>query len=234
MAPDSNRTNPSPMSVRKKTHQLLRRRLLVGDLHPGQRLTEESLARDLGVSRTPVREALHKLELEGLVEPAGARGFRVPAGSLAEVNELFEIRAVMEGHALACLAGIIDDENLERLAKLIDAAEDACSRGELLSVFEYNTRFHDLLYSLLMGRYPRLHSMIEDMRDYVVRYRKNTLLTLDSARRSIDGHKKIIMALNLADEGLCEQVMRNHVLEARQDTLNHMKHAEPGRLGSDG
>lgn len=222
------------MSVRNKTHQLLRRRLLVGELLPGQRLTEESLARDLGVSRTPVREALHKLELEGLVEPAGARGFRVPADSLAEINELFEIRAVMEGHALACLAGIIDDENLERLVKLIDSAEDACTKGDLQLVFEYNTRFHDLLYSHLKERYPRLHGMIEDMRDYVVRYRKNTLLTLDNARRSIDGHKKILMALNLADEGLCEQVMRNHVLEARQDTLNHINREETGQLESDG
>ena len=217
-SPDS-----SPLSVREKTHQVLRHRLLVGELRPGQRLTEESLARDLGVSRTPVREALHKLELEGLVEPAGARGFRVPADSVAEINELFEIRAVMEGHALACLAGIIDADSLERLEELVDRAEEACGEGKLRLVFDCNTRFHDLLYSLLKSRYPRLHSMIEDMRDYVVRYRRNTLLTLDSARRSIDGHKKIIMALNLGDGSLCEQVMRSHVLEAREDTLNHMR-----------
>ncbi len=223
MVPGNNRADSPTTSVREKTHQLLRHRLLVGELLPGQRLTEESLARDLGVSRTPVREALHKLELEGLVEPAGARGFRVPADSLAEMNELFQIRAVMEGHALACLAGIIDDEHLGQLGELIDRAEEACNSGELALVFDNNTRFHDLLYSLLQGRYPRLHSMIEDMRDYVIRYRKNTLLTLESARRSVDGHKKILMALNLGDDSLCEQVMRNHVLEAREDTLNQMK-----------
>ncbi|MEJ2058336.1 MAG: GntR family transcriptional regulator, partial [Desulfofustis sp.] len=145
MAPAKNGIDSPALSVREKTHQLLRHRLLVGELLPGQRLTEESLARDLGVSRTPIREALHKLELEGLVEPAGARGFRVPADSLAEINELFEIRAVMEGHALACLAGIIDDENLRQLEMLIERAEDACSKGELQLVFEYNTCFHDQL-----------------------------------------------------------------------------------------
>jgi len=77
------------LSVREKTYSLLRKQLLTGQFTPNQRLTEESLAKKLGVSRTPVREALHKLELEGLVKTAGARGFCVPDDSAEHRMNLF-------------------------------------------------------------------------------------------------------------------------------------------------
>lgn len=210
-----------PRSARETTYQFLRERLLSGEYAPNQRLIEESIARTLGVSRTPVREALHKLELEGLVEPAGARGFRVPEDSVREMNELFEIRGVMEGHALACLVDIVSQSNISDLNRLIDQAEQACGAGDLEMVFEYNTRFHDLLYGLLAEQRPRLFGMIEDMRDYVVRYRKNTLITMKGALHSIAGHKKIVMGLSLGDRHLCEQIMRSHVREAQEDALRH-------------
>ena len=220
MSRNGNR-KPGLSSVREQTYRILRERLLTGEFVTGQRLTEESIAQGLGVSRTPVREALHKLELEGLVEPAGARGFRVPEDSSAEMTELFELRGVMEGHALACLATIVNDADLTELNELIDGAEAACRDGRLEAVFEYNTRFHDLLFSLLARERPRLYGLIEDMRDYVVRYRKNSLITKESALKSIDGHRKILLALSLGDRHLCEQLMRNHVKEAFEDALQH-------------
>jgi DNA-binding GntR family transcriptional regulator len=206
-------------SARQETYRFLRERLLGGEYAPNERLVEESIARALGVSRTPVREALHKLELEGLVEPAGARGFRVPEDSVAEMKELFEIRGVMEGHALACLVDIVTARHLEDLNELIGLAERACEQGNLDSVFKLNTRFHDLLYGLLAAQRPRLFSLIEDMRDYVVRYRRNSLITKESALHSIAGHKKIVLALSLGDRHLCEQLMRSHVKEAQEDAL---------------
>lgn len=210
-----------PLSVRERTYLHLRQRLLAGDYAPGERLTEEAIASGLGVSRTPVREALHKLELEGLVEPAGARGFKVPADSTSAMNELFELRGVMEGHALACLVSIITEPTLIELRELVALSEDACRAGDLDQVFHYNTQFHDRLYGVLAEERPRLHGLIEDMRDYVVRYRKNTLITKASAVRSVEGHKKILLALELGDRNLCEQLMRNHVKEAQQDARRH-------------
>lgn len=210
-----------PLTVRETTYHRLRKRLLAGEYAPGERLTEEAIASGLGVSRTPVREALHKLELEGLVEPAGARGFRAPVDSTSAMNELFELRGVLEGHALACLVSIITTPTLAALQELVELSEDACRAGDLDQVFHYNTRFHDLLYGALAEERPRLHGLIEDMRDYVVRYRKNTLITKESAWRSVEGHKKILLALELGDRNLCEQLMRSHVKEAQQDAMQH-------------
>ena len=209
----------NPLSVREKTYSLLKKQLLTGQLRPNKRLTEESLAKKFGVSRTPVRDALHKLELEGLVKVAGARGFCVPEDSVEDMSELFEIRAVLEGHALACICKIITQENIQSLKKLVQSAEQAFFTGKLDLIFDYNTQFHDLLYSMLASQKPRLFSIIEDMREYVLRYRKNTLAHHDGVRRSISGHKKILMALDLGEPQLCERIMRNHIYEAKEDTI---------------
>lgn len=206
-------------SVRERTYNLLRKQLLRGQFHSNERLTEESLAKKLGVSRTPVREALHKLELEGLVKMAGARGFCVPEGSVEDMNELFEIRAILEGHALACVCKVVTRVHIQSLRELVDRAEDAFGAKKLERVFDYNTQFHDLLYSLVASGKPRLLGLIEDMREYVLRYRKNTLFYDKGARRSIAGHKKILLVLELGDTLLCERIMRDHVYEAKEDTL---------------
>ncbi|MDA3790169.1 MAG: GntR family transcriptional regulator [Desulfobacula sp.] len=209
----------NPLSVREKTYSLLKKQLLTGQLRPNKRLTEESLAKKFGVSRTPVRDALHKLELEGLVKVAGARGFCVPEDSVEDMSELFEIRAVLEGHALACICKIITQENIQSLKKLVQSAEQAFLTGKLDLIFDYTTQFHDLLYGMLASQKPRLFSIIEDMREYVLRYRKNTLAHHDGVRRSISGHKKILMALDLREPQLCERIMRKHIYEAKEDTI---------------
>jgi DNA-binding GntR family transcriptional regulator len=217
-------TDKSPknsLSVREKTYRLLKKQILTGQFQPDKRLTEESLAKKFGVSRTPVREALHKLELEGLVKTAGARGFCVPENSEEDMDELFEIRAVLEGHALACLCGMITQENIQSLKELVQSAEQAFLTKKLELVFDYNTQFHDLLYAMIANKKPRLFSIIEDMREYVLRYRKNTLVHHQGIERSISGHKKILLALNLGDPQLCERIMRNHVYEAKEDTQVH-------------
>jgi len=209
--------NGGLLPVREQTYRLLKQKIIGGDFQPNKRLTEESLAQMLGVSRTPVREALHKLELEGLVKQKGARGFCVPEETQEEMSELFEIRAVLEGHALACLCSGISSENINSLKELVIKAESGVLAAKLDLVFEYNTKFHDLLYGLISTKRPRLFSLIEDMRDYILRYRKDSLDSLDSARRSVSGHKKILMALELSDPVLCEQVMRAHIREAEVD-----------------
>ncbi|MBU0465637.1 MAG: GntR family transcriptional regulator [Proteobacteria bacterium] len=213
------KSSKNSLSIREKTYSLLKKQILTGQFQPKKRLTEESLAKKFGVSRTPVRDALHKLELEGLVKVAGARGFCVPEDSVEDMSEIFEIRAVLEGHALACVCKIITDEDIQSLKKLVQSAEQAFLSGKLEHIFDYNTQFHDLLYGMLASRKPRLFSIIEDMREYVLRYRKNTLIHQDGVRRSISGHKKILMALDLRDPKLCERIMSNHVYEAKEDTI---------------
>lgn len=207
------------ISVREKTYEALKYEIISGGFDPGERLTEEHLAEKLGVSRTPVREALHKLELEGLIKPLATRGFCVPKDSVEEVEEIFDIRAILEGFALRLICQSIEAKDIQRLNGIIEKAEQAYRQKDTEKVFQYNTEFHDSLYALINARKPRLMNIMGDMRKYVLRYRKDTLHYLKGARRSLDGHKKIILALELKDCDLCERVMREHVYESMEDAF---------------
>jgi DNA-binding GntR family transcriptional regulator len=194
---------------------------LTGRLNPGERLTEEHLAKELGISRTPIREALHKLESEGLIQPLATRGFIAPQHSKDEIEELFEIRAVLEGYALRVICGRITDAVLEQLDETVAKAEDALGRGALDEVFQWNTRFHDTLHDLITDKRRLYHQMVT-MRQYVLRYRKNTLQYPAGGQRTVDGHRKILLALRLRDVDLCERVMREHIQQSKTDALEFL------------
>ena len=210
----ANQTVPA----RERTYEYLKAKVLSGRFEPGERLTEEHLAAELGVSRTPVREALHKLELEGLVKPLETRGFRVSQDSRDEIEDLFDIRAVLEGYALRCICKNTSEETLGELDGFIDKAEDALLREKIDEIFQWNTQFHDTLHRLVAHK-RRLHDLMVDMRKYVLRYRKDTLRDLAGAKRTIDGHRRIMLSLQLKDPDLCERVMREHIQEAKTEAL---------------
>ncbi len=207
--------------AREKAYEYLRASVLSGRFTPGERLTEKRLAGELGISRTPIREALHKLESEGLIAPLGTRGFTVSRDSKEEVEELFEIRAVLEGYALRVIAGRITDPVLRQLEEAVEKAEDALKSQSLDEVFRWNTQFHDTLHELIADKH-RLYDQMVTMRKYVLRYRKDTLQSPEGGRRTLEGHRRILLALQLRDPDLCERVMREHIQKAERDALQSL------------
>ena len=205
-------------SIRERVFEYLKAGVLSGHLNPGERLTEEHLAKEMGVSRTPVREALHKLESEGLIKPLETRGFIVSHDSKDEIEELFEIRSLLEGHALRIISKKISEQDLGQLNNFIEKAEEALRRKRIDEVFKWNTKFHDMLHNLVAEK-RRLHRLMVNIRKYALRYRKDTLQYPDGVRRAIDGHRKILLALRLKDPDLCERVMREHIQQAKEDAL---------------
>lgn len=204
--------------VRETTYNNLKSDVLAGRFNPGERLTEEHLAKSMGVSRTPVREALHKLESEGLVKPLERRGFSVARDSREEMEDLFDIRAALEGYAIRLICEYITKESADALEDLIRKAENALHRKKLDEIFKYNTQFHDILHGVIVHR-SRFHKLISDTRKYVLRYRKDSLHYLAGASRTIEGHKKILLAISLKNPDICEQVMREHIQEAKEQAL---------------
>ncbi len=212
------RVEKQTVPVRKKAYEHLKTAILSGRLSPKERLTEEHLAETLGVSRTPVREALYKLEAEGLIRPLKTRGFIVSGDSKEEVKELFELRAILEGYALRIISEKITREGLQHLGTFIDKAQAALEANRMGDVFKWNTRFHDYLHELVSDSI-RLYQLIVDMRKQVLRHRKVTLQSIEGAQRTLDGHRKILLALRLNDPELCEKTMREHIKLAKEDAL---------------
>ncbi len=217
MAPQRH-SRKNSLPVRERVYDHLKSAILSGRFTPAERLTEEHLAEKMRASRTPVREALHKLESEGLIKPLETRGFIVSPNTKDEVEELFDLRMILEGFALRLIAGTVSDEDLEKLAKLVERAEGSLRRNRISEVFRWNTQFHDALHDMVSEK-RRLHRLMVDMRKYVLRYRRDTLQSPDAGRRTLEGHRKILLALQLRDPDLCERTMREHIQQAREDAL---------------
>ena len=215
------RTPAESIPVRERAYEHLKASILSGRFNPGERLAEEHLAKELGISRTPIREALHKLESEGLIKPLASRGFVASQDSKDDIEELFEIRAVLEGYALRLICGRITDTVLAQLEETVEKAEEALRRHGLDEIFQWNTRFHDTLHDLITDKRRLYHQMVT-MRQYVLRYRKNTLQYPDGGARTVDGHRKILLALRLRDPDLCERVMREHIQQSKTDALQFL------------
>lgn len=199
-----------------KAYQYIKSAILSGKFPPGERMAEEKLAAETGMSRTPVRSALSRLASEGLIKPMGRRGYCFARDSLEEMEEVFDLRAVLEGYALRLIIPMVNDRLIESLTECVDRAQEAIDSGQRHQVFEWNTKFHDTLNDLIADK-KRLYNLVCDLRKYVLRYRKDTLQYIKGAVHSIDGHRKIIYALKLGYPDLCERVMREHIMEAKAD-----------------
>jgi DNA-binding GntR family transcriptional regulator len=221
----SRKPRKSGISVREKTYEYLKAGIFSGRFRPGERLAEEHLAEELGVSRTPVREALHKLEQDGLIEPLESRGFCIPSDSQEEIEDLFELRTVLEGYTLKIICERITDEQIAMLEGIIDKADDALRRKRIDEVFQWNTLFHDTLHGMVADK-RRFHSLIVNMRKYVLRYRKDTLQYLGAGKRASEGHRQILLALKLKDPELCDRVMRTHIRQSKEDALQTNREAK--------
>ncbi len=217
-APHRSKSKKNGVSVREKTYEYLKSAIFSGRFRPGERLAEEHLAEEMNVSRTPVREALHKLEQDGLIEPLESRGFCIPRDDREDIEDLFELRTVLEGYTLKTICERITDDQIALLEGIIDKADAALRRKKNAEVFQWNTQFHDTLHEMVADK-RRFHSLIVNMRKYVLRYRKDTLLSLGAAKRASEGHRRIILALKLRDPDLCERLMRVHIGQSKEDAL---------------
>lgn len=214
--------NPSSKKVsgiaNEKTYRRLKAYVLSGKIEPGGRVHQEMCAEVLNVSRTPVREALQRLVSEGLVERYEDRGFRLVQLTVDELEELFDMRAVLEAFVMRTVCQRITDETIEKLSKWVEESEAALDLQDPEGIFQANTAFHNTLYSLIEDR-KRFHAMLRNMKDHILRYRKQTLMQFDRARKSINAHKKIIFALKTRDPNLTEYLMRIHIQESKEDAL---------------
>lgn len=200
----------------ERTLSTLRDMIMGGDLGSGARLGEVELAERLGVSRTPVREALSRLAAEGLVEIVPNRGARVATWTVAELEGVFDLRSVLEPQLTAFAvpnAGPADVEQLDDLAQRM--ADIGCPgpRQDLDALVPLNRAFHDRLVAL--AAHPALATALAAaIHPPIVR---RNFLTYDEAslRRSLAHHVEIVAAIRAGDPEWARAVMTSHIANAR-------------------
>jgi DNA-binding GntR family transcriptional regulator len=209
-------------SLGQDVFEYLKTAIIDETIEPGSRLVESRIADQLGISRTPLREALHKLEREDWIEKIPSGGFRVVTLTARDIEETFGIRSVLEAYAARLAAENCRRKDLIPLEKQIQKFReclDSDPSGDQLQAI--NTRFHDLLYAL--SRSPKLIQMIGRLRAQISRFRKIILKQEDYAIQSNADHIRMVEAIKKRDGDGVELLVRQHILKGKQAVLNRLK-----------
>lgn len=205
------------MAAVDRALSILRGRILAGELPGGERLGEVELAGELGMSRTPVRQALLRLAAEGLVEVTPNRGARVIVRSDRELEEVFELRARLEGLAARQAAALATEEQLDRLDRLAHEIADYASSRDLAMVTKLNSEFHGGILDVVGS--ATLASSVASLMHASVMARTQESFDDAAISRSVHHHLEIVAALRARDGDWAESVMHSHLLSARAALL---------------
>ncbi|MFZ0449560.1 MAG: GntR family transcriptional regulator [Desulfatiglandaceae bacterium] len=204
-------------TIRQKVYEHLREAILNCEIKPGERLVETDLANRIGVSRTPVREALHTLEREGLVEALHRVGYVVRPISKDEVSELCGIRLALEGVALRWALQKAPSELTEVLRKNVILCQQRLDAGDVKAFVGLDAQFHDLISRVAGSK--RLMEMTQRIRRSMLRYRIQSIYSEDNVIRAITGHKAILEAIEKGDARAAQSALRAHIRQSRKDIL---------------
>jgi len=204
----------------------LRALILTGEYGPEERLIEEQLAERLGVSRTPVRQALTMLEAEGLVEITPNRGATVCSFSIQDVWDIYDLRAVLEGHAARRAAGRIERRELKRLRELAREMEGLPGHfddheEEIRALVALNQEFHGTIVEASRNR--RLERLINRTVEIPLMFKAFYWYTSHERTISNHYHRQILEALENGDADRAEIIMREHVYEGRDFVIRALK-----------
>lgn len=206
-------------SLRGRVFQKLREDILSGKYKEHEELKEVAIGEELGVSRTPVREAFRQLELEGLIQIVPNKGAYVTGITAKDVKDIYMIRSLLEGLCARLATEKITKEQLEEMEENIYLAQFHASKGHMDQMAELDNRFHEILYEACDSK--MLEHTLRDYHQYVMRVRQKTLATNTRGPASNDEHRQIMEAIKAGDAGKAEQLANMHMLNAYDNMVKN-------------
>lgn len=197
------------LTLWERVHDYLREEILSNRLPPGTVLGEAALAADLGVSRGPIREALGRLAMEGLVDVRPRRGAVVSALTAAEFLEAYQVREALEAQAVRLAAPRLTDEHRKRLNELVREQDRLVKAGDVDGFFGSNAAFHELLVEASGN--GTLIDMYQQLLRHMGRYRMRSLALRGTLERSVTEHRAIVRALVRGDADRAVHLMSEHI-----------------------
>jgi DNA-binding GntR family transcriptional regulator len=205
-------------AMRERIHERLRSAILAGEIAAGTPMIEAEVAERLGASRTPVREALRRLEAEGLLEPRGGRGTVVRSVSPDEVSCIFEIREALEPLAARRAARRAGEGDVARLREIVERMRDALDDPAAME--KHDTAFHDAILRIADGE--RLKRMLTDLREELIVWRFRSLASAARRAETVAEHGRIVDAIEARDEALAARTSVSHVQRSREAVLSNV------------
>jgi len=197
-------------SLHGRVFNRLREDILSGVYKPNEELRENTIATELGVSRTPVREAIKQLELEGLVNVIPNKGAYVTGISEKDIHDIYVIRSYLEGLCARWACEKQTDELISQLTEVVELTDFYIAKGNTDQIFELDNKFHELLYNASDSK--RLYQLLSDFHHYVKRVRQLSLSELERGKQSNDEHRAIVEAIKSHNGQEAERLAHEHII----------------------
>lgn len=204
-------------TLEEKVYNILEDQILSQKLRAGDSVTEMKLSKELGVSRTPVREALQRLDREGLIKLRPNKGAVVVGISERDLIDIYKIRTRLEGLAARIAAENADETLIRQLSDNIELTEFYMSKGNIEKLKDLDSDFHDIIYSYCQSRI--LGKTLSELHRYIVCYRKLSLSVKGRLERSLAEHREIVEAIKKGDAEGADSLMSAHVELALSNLL---------------
>lgn len=197
------------LPLRDVVFNTLREAILKGELRPGERLMELQLASKLGVSRTPIREAIRMLEQEGLAVTIPRKGAEVARMTEKDMEDVLQVRDALDELASSIACRQITAQELEELRLTMREFEESMKTGDIKKIAEVDVRFHDIIYKAT--RNPKLENILSNLREQMYRYRIEYLKDARTYPTLIKEHTEIVEGLAKRDKDRVTAAMHKHV-----------------------
>lgn len=212
------------LPLRDVVFNTLRQAIITGEFAPGERLMEISLANRLGVSRTPVREAIRKLELEGLVIMIPRKGAQVARITEKNLRDVLEVRTVLEEFATVLACERIDEAGIRDLRQALDEFVTAVESGDILAIANKDEHFHDIIFHATNN--DRLIYIINNLREQFYRYRMEYVKDIRQRSLLVEEHRELLNAITNRDSARAKELMRTHLLNQQQEVIQNIQKRE--------
>ena len=206
-------------SLRGRVFHKIREDILNGKYKQNEELREATIGAELGVSRTPVREAFRQLELEGLLKMIPNKGTYVTGITRKDVHDIYMIRSRLEGLAARWATENISEEQLDELEETLCLAEFHASKNRMEQMAQMDSRFHEIIYEACDSK--MLEHLLKDFHQYVSRIRQKTLSSNVRGNESNEEHTKLMEAIKAGNADEAEQVAHMHIMNAYENMVKN-------------
>ena len=209
-------------NLRDQTYDIIKNMIILRDIEPGKKINEEQIAKEIRVSRTPIREALCRLENEGIVKIIPRRGAFVADLTETNVREILLIREVLEGLVARLASENMDEKTLDKLRKALEKVSTIPEKDrELINYTRSEVEFHSLLLGASNNR--MLKNMMEIVNAHLQIIRLRTVVLPERAQKTVNEHHQILKAIEKRDADAAEELMRKHVRSVRDVALKNIE-----------
>ena len=212
------------LPLRDVVFHTLRQAIITGEFAPGERLMEISLAERLGVSRTPVREAIRKLELEGLVVMIPRKGAEVAKITEKRLKDVLEVRCALEELAATLACQRIDEEGKTKLNNAHQEFINGIEKGDVLEITNLDEAFHECIFELTGN--DRLVQMVNNLKEQMYRYRMEYVKGKDHHQTLVQEHNELLAAIISGEEESARNIMRQHIHNQERIILKNIHEQE--------